>query len=77
MKFVSCMLAVLFTLMSLAEFATGFEWGFRIVNVVAAAFWYLFYRLMVKPAPVPRALSVEMDSIGESKRDDEEPLGEL
>lgn len=76
MKFVSCMLAVLFTLMSLAEFVTGFEWGFRIINAVAAAFWYLFYRLIVTPAAVPRALSVELSSIGEEKRDDDEALSD-
>lgn len=38
------MFAFIFTLMSLTEFVTGFQWGYRIINVIALCCWWFYYR---------------------------------
>ena len=34
MKFISLMLSIVFTLISLAEIFPGFEWGYRFINAL-------------------------------------------
>ena len=45
MKFISFMFGIIFTLISLAEIFTGFEWGYRVINAIAVASFYASWRL--------------------------------
>ncbi len=52
MKFISVMMAIIFTLMSLVEIIAGFHWGYRILNFIALGFWYAYWRLCHPPAMI-------------------------
>lgn len=51
MKFISVMMAIIFTLMSLVEIVAGFHWGYRILNLFALGFWYAYWWLR-HPSPM-------------------------
>ena len=51
--FVTIMLAFIFTLISLTEFVTGFQWGYRILNAIAICCWWMYYRRTKEPTPNP------------------------
>ena len=68
--FVTVMLAIIFTLISITEFMTGFQWGYRILNVIALSCWWLYYRktkeyTILGPAsePVEPVEHVELDEM--------------
>ena len=51
--FVAIMFALIFTLISLTEFVTGFQWGYRIINAVAIFYWWVYYRSTKEPEEPP------------------------
>jgi hypothetical protein len=53
MKFISAMMAIIFTLMSLVEIIAGFHWEYRILNLIAIGFWYAYWRLRRPPMIIP------------------------
>ena len=63
--FVTIMFAIIFTLISLTEFVTGFQWGYRIINVVAVCCWWLYYKQTKEPNPKPAEPlePIELDEI--------------
>jgi len=68
--FVTVMLAIIFTLLSISEFIIGFQWGYRIINVIALGCWWLYYRqtkeyTILEPAsePVESVELEEMDKV--------------
>ena len=38
------MFAIIFTLISLTEIFTGFQWGYRVIDVIALSCWWIYYR---------------------------------
>ena len=48
MKFISFMLGIIFTPISL-EIFTGFEWSYRFINAIAIASFYFYYWLSRPP----------------------------
>ena len=67
LTFLSLLMAIIFTLLSLGEIFTGFEWSYRIVNGIALVWWWFVYRMAYKPFPrfVPQPLvdSVELEEM--------------
>lgn len=62
MKFISLMLGIVFTLISLAELFTGFEWGYRFINALALASFYFYWWLSRPPKMIlPLAQQRVMD----------------
>ena len=68
--FVTVMLAIIFTLLSISEFIIGFQWGYRIINVIALGCWWLYYRqtkeyTILEPAsePVEPVEPVELEEM--------------
>ena len=53
MRFVSSVFGVIFTLLSLVEFAGGSFWMYRAINVAAIVSWWVACRPEAKPKPKP------------------------
>ena len=56
--FVAIMFALIFTLISLTEFVTGFQWGYRIINAVAIFNWWVYYRSTKEPGEFEKYITL-------------------
>ena len=53
MRFVACLFGIIFTLLSLVEFAGGSFWTYRAINAAADAAWWVTFRPRRTPKPIP------------------------
>lgn len=60
--FVTIMFAVIFSIISLTEVVTGFQWGYRVLNVIALSCWWIYYR-NEPPDQVKMAETVDLDEL--------------
>ena len=83
MKFILCMFAIIFTLMSLVEVITGPSPLLRFINITALICWLGFLKLLVQPwvshiydaglyDPMIQIVEVEMDRVSETSDSSQE-----
>lgn len=52
MKFIAVMMAIIFSILSFVEIIVGFDWTYRIINIIAILCWYAYFRLSGTPAMI-------------------------
>lgn len=67
------MFAIIFTLMSVAEIITGFQWGYRVINVVALCCWWVYYRHTKRDPLKPVKLVESVEPVEPVELDEIEP----